>query len=384
VFDFYLNTQIKFGAGSRSSLSGIIAKEHWSFVGLVIDHNIAGLDIISDLIEQLKKQVDKVVIGKCSISEPTYDSVEELRNDFCHPSLEAVIALGGGSTLDMAKAMAVLVNNKEPAIEYRGFNKMTAPVLPVIAIPTTAGTGSEVTPNASFIDAKEKKKMGINGDAVRPRYAILDPELTLSCPRNPTISAAVDSIVHAVEAFAAKKTNHLARLFSKEGFKRVFKALPELVNNLDNLDLRCEVMYGAFLSGVALMHSGTGPAAAMSYPMGVHYGVPHGIGGGIFLPHVIRHNVKNRYYDYAELYDLIVKDAKPKNREEKSIKFVEKLNSLWETLSIPGKLDQLNLEKEMASTFINETMELKGALDQNPVPFYENEIRQVLEALEAK
>lgn len=384
MFDFYLNTQIKFGQGSRSSLSGIIAKEHWSFVGLVIDHNIAGLNIISDLIEQLKKQVDKVVIGKCSISEPTYDSIEELRNGFCHPSLQAVIALGGGSTLDMAKAMAVLVNNKEPAIEYRGFNKMTAPVLPVIAVPTTAGTGSEVTPNASFIDAKEKKKMGINGDAVRPRYAILDPELTISCPKAPTISSAVDSIVHAVEAFAAKKTNPLARLFSKEGFRRVFKALPELMNNLDNLDLRCEVMYGAFLSGIALMHSGTGPAAAMSYPLGVHYKIPHGIGGSIFLPHVIRHNVKNGYYDYAELYDLTVKDAKPKSREEKSLRFIDSLNSLWETLSVPGKLDQLNLEKEMASTFINEIMELKGALDQNPVPFYENEIRQVLETLGAK
>ena len=384
MFDFYLNTQIKFGPGSRSSLSGIIAKENWSFVGLVIDHNIAELPIILDLIEKIRKQTNRIIIGQCSISEPTYESLEELRNDFCHPSLQAIIGIGGGSALDMAKAMAVLVNNKEPAIEYRGFNKMTAPVLPVIAIPTTAGTGSEVTPNASFIDAKEKKKMGINGDAVKPRYAILDPELTLSCPKAPTVSAAVDSIVHAVEAFAAKKTNPLARLFSTEGFKRVFKALPELVNNLDNLDLRCEVMYGAFLSGIALMHSGTGPAAAMSYPLGIHYNVPHGIGGAVFLPHIIKHNATHGYHDYAELYDLIVKDAKPKSREEKSLRFIDSLNSLWETLSILKKLDQLNFEKEMASKFINETMELKGALDQNPVPFYENEIRQVLEALEAK
>ena len=111
-----------------------------------------------------------------------------------------------------------------------------------------------------------------------PKYAFLDPELTLTCPLRPTISAAVDSIVHSTEAFVAKKSNPIAKFFAREGFQKVIISLPQLVEDLNSIELRTNVMYGAFLSGVALMHSGTGPAAALSYPLGVHYGVPHGIG----------------------------------------------------------------------------------------------------------
>ena len=120
--------------------------------------------------------------------------------------IDVFIGIGGGSALDMAKGLSVLYTNLKKAISYRGFEKFTNPILPIIAIPTTAGTGSEITPNASFIDSIEKKKMGINGEAIRPSYAILDPELTLTCPKFPSLSAqGLMSLVHASEAFVAKK-----------------------------------------------------------------------------------------------------------------------------------------------------------------------------------
>ena len=330
MFDFYLNTRIKFGCGTRQYIPETIKKQKWTRIGLVVDHNVKELPIVKEILNQLRESTDRLVIADCSISEPTYDSLEEMRFEFTDISLHAVIGLGGGSAIDMAKAMAVLVNNRKPAIEYRGFDKMTEPVLPIVAVPTTAGTGSEVTPNASFVDTREKKKLGINGEAVRPCYAILDPELTLSCPQKPTISAAVDSVVHAAEAYTAQKTNSIARLFAGEGFWRVFTALPQLINDLENIELRQEVMYGAFLSGIALMHSGTGPAAAMSYPLGVHYKVPHGLGSGIFLPHVIEHNIKQGYIDYVGLYDRI-EGEKISTAQD----FLERLFNLWDQLDIP-------------------------------------------------
>ena len=379
MFDFYLNTKVKFGCDRRQFLTEIIRKEKWSRIGVVVDHNLLGLPIIKELIDQLQRSTDFLVVGKCSISEPTYEALENMRPQFSEPTLQAVIGIGGGSAMDMAKAMAVLVHNRRPAIEYRGFDKMTEPVLPVIAIPTTAGTGSEVTPNASFIDSREKKKMGINGEAVRPCYAIIDPELTLSCPKGPTISAAVDSMVHAAEAYAAKKTNSIARLFAGEGFRRVFNALPQLINDLENIDLRQEVMYGAFLSGIALMHSGTGPAAAMSYPLGVHYKVPHGLGGGIFLPYVIEHNISHGYVDYVGLYDKI-----EGYKIETAQDFIERLFRLWDQLDIPKDLSFCGLQKSGVDFFIKETMELKGALDQNPVPFGASEVKKILSKLVQK
>lgn len=142
-------------------------------------------------------------------------------------------------------------------------------------------------------------------------------------------------------------------------------------------------MNGAFLSGIALMNSGTGPAAAMSYPLGVHFKVPHGIAGGVFLPHVIRYNIEMGYYQYADIYDCITdRDVSHKyNEQEKAQLFLKKILSLWKVLSIPDDLVKLGLKTDFMPQFIRETMELKGALDQNPVPFYEDGIVSVLKQL---
>ena len=154
-FDFCLKTQVVFGVGARNQLLDKIRTSKYKYLGLIVDHNLIENPLVQDLINQLEGCTKLLRIGYCGISEPTYLSLEEMRDGFCDDRLQAVIGLGGGSALDMAKAMAVLVNNPDPAISYRGFDKMTEPVLPVIAIPTTAGTGSEVTPNASFIDSDE-------------------------------------------------------------------------------------------------------------------------------------------------------------------------------------------------------------------------------------
>jgi len=375
MFDFSLKTRVRFGCGVRKFILDILKVENWNHVGLVYDHKLIQNQDIDTLIHSIDKAT-RLVKAECAISEPTYDSLDQMRQRFTGTEFQVIIGIGGGSALDMAKAMAVLVHNKKPAIDYRGFDRMIEPVLPIIAVPTTAGTGSEVTPNASFIDSQAKKKLGINGEAVRPSYAFLDPELTLSCPKAPSISAGVDSLVHAVEAFAAKKTNRMARFFAQEGFRRVFEALPLLVDDLYNIHLREEVMYGAFLSGIALMHSGTGPAAAMSYPMSVHYHVPHGLGGGIFMPYVIAHNIKSGYTDYAKLYN-------PDNLETNQAleSFVSKLRECWKKLEIPKDLHSFGVKHTDIGFITDETMQLKGALDQNPVPFYENEIAHTLDLL---
>lgn len=204
VFRFVVGTQVLFGPGCCRELSNIISSNRWKRIGFVVDHNLRANEAVSALISQVQAASECAVIGWCDISEPTYDALDAARVKFVDQGLQAMVGIGGGSALDMAKAMAVLVHNHGPALSYRGFDRMTEPVLPIVAIPTTAGTGSEVTPNASFVDSREKRKMGINGEAVRPCHALLDPELTLTCPPRPTVSAGVDSLVHATEAYVAK------------------------------------------------------------------------------------------------------------------------------------------------------------------------------------
>ena len=373
TFEFRIPTRVSFGVKTRHQIIECLESENYRYIGLIIDGGIKNVPMVQALINELEQKSDFVRIEYCEISEPTYLNLDKMRDEFCCDELQVVIGIGGGSALDMAKAMAVLVHNKAPAIHYRGFNKMTKPVLPVIAVPTTAGTGSEVTPNASFIDTAENKKMGINGEAIRPAYAFLDPELTMSCPKAPTISAGVDSIVHATEAFVAKKTNPLAQHFALEGFKRVICALPRVIESPNDIGLRSEVMYGAFLSGVGLMHSGTGPAAAMSYPLGVRYKVAHGIGGAIFLPHVAALNIKEGFYGYSEMVD---KESDKRGAE----RFLQKLSEVFLALGIEQSLEKHNINRE---EFTSDTLELSGALEQNPIQFGEPEINEVLDNLKA-
>lgn len=373
-FSFLFYGNVQFGVKSRYKINEILHVNNYNNACLVIDHLLIDLPIFKDFIEKIECKT-KIIL--CDISEPTYDTLEEKRLELDDLEIEVFIGIGGGSAIDMAKGLSVLYSNEGSAISYRGFDKFKVPISPIIAIPTTAGTGSEITPNASFIDTDEKRKLGINGEGIRPKFAILDPELTLSCPLNPTISAGVDSLVHATEAFAAKKSNVMAKMFAKNGFKLVFNNLPKLAQNLDDIELREKVMYGAFLSAIALMNSGTGPAAAMSYPLGVHYGVPHGIGGGIFLPHVIQHNINAGYIDYIELMD---KNEK-KSERKAAIKFIDKVWQVWEELTVPQDLKDFGMMDKDTDRFISDTMDLKLALDQNPVPFYENEIKSTLKKL---
>jgi len=374
-FNFIFKGNIHFGIESRSNLDSILKDNDYKSACIVIDHALILVPIFSDYLNEL--QCDVKII-KCDISEPTYEKLEEKRVELKNAEIDVFIGIGGGSALDMAKGLAVLYSNDGPAISFRGFEQYSESIVPIIAMPTTAGTGSEITPNASFIDTNEKRKMGINGEAIRPKYAILDPELTLSCPKAPTISTGVDSLVHATEAFVAKKTNPMAKMFAKEGFKLVFENLPLLIEQLDNIELREKVMYGAFLSAIALMNSGTGPAAAMSYPLGVHFGVPHGIGGGIFLPHVIQHNIEAGCYDYSGLYEISDRDQ---SKQKLAKAFIERVWETWKKLNIPQDFAEFGMNRNHVTKFVADTMDLKGALDQNPVSFYENEIRNTLKSL---
>lgn len=377
-FQFSLKTQVRFGAGCRAQLAEVLTQMQWSPVGVVVDHNLMAVPVIREFLDQLQAKFAAKIVA-CTIMEPDYDSLDKVRREFEGSPVKAFIGIGGGSALDMAKAMAVLVLNREPAITYRGFDKMTFPVLPILAVPTTAGTGSEVTPNASFIDSAGKKKLGINGEAVRPLYAFLDPELTLSCPLKPTLSAAVDSLVHATEAYVAKKSNPMAQFFAREGFSRVFKYLPQVLKHLDDTQARAEVMYGAFLSGVALMHSGTGPAAALSYPLGVHYKVPHGVGGAIFLPHVVQYNMDQGVTAYAGLYEGL-NPGSDLNEAQKSEQFAKDMFATWAEINVPQDLPKIHPDISV-DVMVRDTLELKGALEQNPIEFGEPQLRAVLKKL---
>jgi alcohol dehydrogenase class IV len=322
---------------------------------------------IQDVIEKAAARLHIEVLR--GTEEPDYGYLDEITDKVRNiDTIDVIVGIGGGSCLDITKAVAVLKTNHGKGIEYRGFDKVTTPGVPTIAIPTTAGTGSEVTNNAVFTDKKEMKKLGINGRFMNAGYAILDGEWTMSCPESVAVSSGMDALVHSLESFMCNKANPLTRTFSKAAFTLLYHTLPSIVDDPLNKQKRQELLLGSYFAAIALFNSGSGIAGALSYPIGVHFKVPHGIGGGIFLPSVIEFNVKRGYGDYAELFDLIEPGSKM-SVKEKAIRFSYLLKALSAKLSVPEYLNQWGITKKNVGEVSKLMLPLQAAFDQNPVPF---------------
>lgn len=376
-FSFWLNTDTRFGEGVVQTLPEIL--EGWGVkrVAVVSDSGVRDNRHVQSLIEKLRSGFEKVTVVENSVAEPDYDYLDEFKVQL-GPDYDILIGIGGGSTLDLAKAVSVLVTNPGPAIQYRGFDLIKNPGIPVVAIPTTAGTGSEITPNAVFTDKKEQRKLGINTNMYVPRLALLDPLMTVSCPRSVTVSSGIDAVVHTIESYAAKRTNPVSRMWAREAFRLLFHALPAVVENPEDVGLREQVQRGAYCAGIALMNSGAGPAGALSYPLGVRFNVPHGWAGGVFISRVARFNAERGFTDYAELYDLIEGADQTLTPQEKAIRFCDEMDRLLAKLEVPEKLTHFGVRSEDVPVLAEQTMLLAGALDMNPVPFGLKEVESVL------
>lgn len=373
-FEFNLKTKTKFGVGTAVNLGKYLKDLSFTRIGIAIDPGITSLKYTEEILENIQKEgFSTVQIWEYNLNaEPDYDSLDKIKLYFLDrnskPVVDCFVGIGGGSVIDFAKGLATLVVNPGKAITYRGFPTDINPSLPTIAVPTTAGTGSEVTYNAVFIDRKDKKKLGINTMYNFPVLAILDPLLTLSCPKSVTVSSGVDALVHTLESYVARQSNPLTRTFAKEAFNLIFNNLYKVLDDPENIETRANLQLGAYLAGISLMNSGSGPAGALSYSLGVRFKVPHGLAGGVFLPHIAEHNVKNGY-DYSELYDLIETADKSINSKEKNQFFSKKLFELCKNLGVPPNLRVFGVNENNIGVLLKETEHLDKAFAQNPIPF---------------
>ena len=373
-FDFSLKTKTKFGVGSAKKLAQFLKESSFQNIGIILDNNICDNLYVKEIIDGIVKHgFHRVISWNYDLaSEPDYDSLDKIKLQFLNssgkPLVNCFVAIGGGSVIDFAKGLATLVVNPGPSLKYRGFPQNINPSLPVIALPTTAGTASEVTYNAVFIDSKTNKKLGINTEYNYPFLAVIDPKLTMDCPRSVTLSSGGDAIVHAIESYVAVQANPYTRIFSKEAFKLVYNALPKVIKYHKNIEFRSQMSFGSYLAGIGLMNSGSGPAGALSYLIGPYFSIPHGFAGVVFLPYVVQHNVDNGY-DYSELYDLIEGANHSLNNKMKSKEFVNHIESTWKEIGMPTSLTAFKIDKIKIQNIINEVDKFEAAFAQNPLPF---------------
>ena len=270
--------------------------------------------------------------------------------------VDTIVGLGGGSSMDTAKGCNFLLTNGGRMQDYLGVGKATRPMLPLIAIPTTAGTGSECQSAALITDEQTHQKMACLDPKAAARIALLDPKLTLSQPQRVTCCTGIDAIAHAVETAVTRRRNPLSQMYSHEAFKLCIQGLPEILANPANLEARGRMQLGAAFAGVAIENSMLGAAHAAANPLTAHYGIVHGEAVGLMLPHVVRFNGEEAAArrGYAELASAPEIACASEGHEQAWEALIERLENLLQMTGLPRWLKDRGVEREKISMLAEE------------------------------
>ncbi len=382
-----IDTHAYYGVGASLTLPQLLAARQLRHPSVVIDEALMSQPAIQGLLHSWQEQGMR--LSTCypsrTTQEPDYDYLDQATEVFRSLDTDAVIGIGGGSAMDLAKGVALLLRNPGPGITYRGMNLVQNPGLPVVLIPTTAGSGSEVTQTASFIDPATKTKLGINGRYVGAAFSVLDPALLSSCPASVTVGSGLDALVHAIEAVTTKQAHTVSVLFGVEAVRLLLASLPAAVAHPDDLDARADMLLGSHYAGIAMCNAGGGPASGISYPLGVHYRVPHGMAGGLLLPHVISFNIAQGHYaGYARIYERLQVSNAASHRSDRAMAhvFEQVFWDLYHRLGAPKTFEQWGVGRGAVALLTDLTMaQRKANLDANPVPFKRKHVIALLQAV---
>ncbi len=377
AFDFDPRTRVVFGAGTIARLGELTRELGGSRVLVVTDDGIERAGHVARAVASLREAGLDAVVFKDVQPNPTTDDVDRGLTVAKAERIDFLVAVGGGSSMDCAKGINFLLTNGGQMQDYWGIGKATKPMLPLIAIPTTAGTGSEAQSFALIADAKTHMKMACGDKKAACRIAILDPELTLSMPASVTAATGIDAISHALESYVTTKRNPISQLFARRAWKLLARGFEEVVGersqksevrsqnengttaNGDSstfhsslttrhsslLPARGSMLLGAHLAGAAIENSMLGATHALANPLTAHYGITHGLAVGLMLPHVIRFNapvVSDLYGKLAEDVGLCAADD-PRAAELLAVQ----VTSLVESSGSPTCLSACAVERTM-------------------------------------
>lgn len=310
---------VLFGPGQRHQL-GRIAQGVAQHVLVVTDERMATTDAFKAMVADLTGAGLEVSVYDRALPDLPRSNIVEAVSLFEGKGIQAVVGIGGGSCLDLAKAVAAVLANGGDVRDFFGEFKVPKPALPILTVPTTGGTGAEVTSLAIVFDEERQMKMAIADANIEPYAAIIDPELTLTCPPGLTAATAADALSHLVEAFTARPKNpspdqlatqiyvgknRITDLFCAEGLALMNRALAGVVADPSDLAARSDVMFAAYCAGMAINTTGTAAAHAIQSPMAAIGHTPHGFGVGALLPYVMRFNLPHATAEFARIGHIL-------------------------------------------------------------------------------
>jgi alcohol dehydrogenase len=309
-FDFQPFTRVVFGVGAIDQI-GQLSREYGGRRVLVVsDPHIVAAGHVARGVAALHAAGLEAIVFDAVEENPTTRHVDQCVAFARQQRIDLLVGLGGGSSMDCAKGCNFIVTNGGRMQEYRGVGKATKPMLPMIAAPTTAGTGSEAQSFALIADEQTHQKMACGDKKAACRAAVLDPVLTVTQPRGVTAATGIDAISHALETAVTRRRNAVSLLFSREAWRLLAGHFETVLRDPANLDARGGMLLGAHWAGAAIENSMLGATHACANPLTAHYGITHGVAIGLMLPHVIRFNAAVAGATYAEFARLAGLDGR--------------------------------------------------------------------------
>lgn len=343
---YFLPTRNVFGEGAVNEVGHLMLSLDAHSVMIVTDKFLAKSGMADQVVDILAKSNIKAVVFDGAEPNPTDKNVEAGVEFFKHHDCEGIISLGGGSSHDCAKGIALVASNGGRIHDYEGIDKATKDIMPLLAINTTAGTASEITRFCIITDTSRHVKMAIVDWRVTPKVAVNDPELMKGMPPSLTAATGMDALTHAIEAYVSSAANPLTDAAALKAIEMIYRYLPKAVANGDYMHARDKMAYAQYLAGIAFNNASLGYVHAMAHQLGGYYNLPHGVCNAILLPYVEEFNIignMNRFRNIAEAMGINTSNMTTTDATQACIDAIKLINR---QIGIPANLKVLGVKPE--------------------------------------
>jgi len=364
-FSFRTTKAILVESGASARLGELVSDLGARSVLIVTDKGIQASGLLDAAIASLMAKNIRVELFTDVVADPPEDVVMNAVEAAQTSNAECVVGLGGGSSMDVAKLVALLAKGREKLDDIYGVGFAKGPRLPLILVPTTAGTGSEVT-QISIVTTRSGEKKGVVSPVLLPDYAVLDADLTLGCPPHVTAATGVDAMVHAIEAYTSKHAkNPISDTFAREALRLLSENIRTACVNGRDRNARQNMLLGAMLAGMAFANAPVAAVHALAYPVGARFHVAHGLSNALVLPHVLRFNAPAAASHYSELSSILAPGASGSD-EVRALALVDALSQLTAELGLETRLSQVDIGEKDLPALAEDAMKQTRLLVNNP------------------
>jgi alcohol dehydrogenase class IV len=396
TWTFHIAGQLLFGRNAVRQLGEVARRLGARRILIVTDPQLVRAGVVERVQTPLAEQGVALSLFDGGEPEPSLRAADACIAAARHFGPDAVLGLGGGSNMDLAKITATVLTHGGSPRNFIGDDKVAGPILPLICVPTTAGTGSEVSAASVLTDTDQHIKVGVLSNYLRPRVAIVDPLLTVSCPPKVTADSGIDALTHAIEAYTAvdnatfplppgERTVYQGRhpmgdLLAEKAIALIGRHLRCAVRHGDDLEAREGMALGATLAGMAFSNVGVAAVHALEYPVGGATHCSHGAGNGLLLPYVMRFNLPFRRRELATIARLLGEDVAGLDENTAAERAVTAVERLRADIGIPQRLRELGVVKEQLRPFAEKAFGIQRILRVNPRPVTVDDLVAILQA----